>query len=63
MNRSELIKEATSLDFKKPNRLLSFDNINATPPKEEKKTHDRITDIIKAANKDKKKSRNVYEVN
>ena len=62
MSRSELIKEATSLDFKKSNRLLSFDNLNEKPIKEETKSKDRITDIIKAANKDRKNTINVYEV-
>ena len=70
MSRSELMKEATSLDFKKPNRLLSFDNLDKKKPtkeekqkeKEEPKSHDRITDIIKAANKDRINAKKIYEV-
>jgi len=61
------MKEATSLEFKKPNRLLTFDNLDKKKPtkeeKEEPKSHDRITDIIKAANKDRKNAKKIYEVN
>jgi len=71
MNRSELMKEATSLEFKKPNRLLTFDNLDKKKlikeekekEKEEPKSHNRITDIIKAANKDRKNAKKIYEVN
>jgi hypothetical protein len=73
MNRSELMKEATSLDFKKPNRLLTFDSLDKNKPikeekekekeKEDPKSHGRITDIIKAANKDRKNAKKIYEVN